>query len=270
MQQPSDDTKENAVPEAKPLAGKRILIPPARPEVNPLLRMLERKGADVLAFPALRVAPPADYSSLDKAIENLKDFHWIVFSGSNCAQNFLARLSALGLSKEAMSGSRIAAIGHGAYSSLKKAEIDVDYIPKVHTAQGVIEGLGEISGLNFLLIRVEGASSNLPERLRSLGGQVTEIAGYRMLVEASPEQAEKAFNWRPDVLALANPTAVRFLLKATERLRPDLQTRLRGVTIAAVGPVTAEAARALLRNPDIVSKGHIADLVQTLTELLSR
>jgi hypothetical protein len=38
MQQPSDDTKAN----------KRILIHPAMPEVNPLLRMLERKGADVL------------------------------------------------------------------------------------------------------------------------------------------------------------------------------------------------------------------------------
>ena len=37
-----------------PLAGKRILIPPARPEVNPLLLMLKKKGAEAVEFPGLR------------------------------------------------------------------------------------------------------------------------------------------------------------------------------------------------------------------------
>ena len=253
----------------RPLDGRRILIPPARPEANPLLHMLEKKGADVLGFPDLRVAPPADYGPMDAAIRRLKNFDWIVFSGRNCVENFFERLSALGFGPAVVSDSRIAAIGYGAYSALKKLEVKVDYVPKIHTAEGVVEGFVKASG-SFLLVRVEGASQNLPERLKSLGAEVTEVEGYRMIVEASLETAEKAFGRKPDALALANPTAVRFLLKATRFIGFDLHTHLKGVTIAAVGPATAEAARSLGRRPDVVSKGHIADLVQTLTDLLCR
>ena len=86
-----------------------------------------------------------------------------------------------------------------------------------------------------------------------------------MLVEASVGMAEKVFGEKLDVLALANPTAVRFLVKATGDMGITLQARLEKVTIAAVGPATAEAAESLGLTPDMVSKGHIADLVESLT-----
>jgi len=78
-------------PTEKPLVGKRILVPPARPEINPLFRILEREGAEVLEFPALRVAPPEDYDPMDRAIRQLKSFEWTIFSGSNCVVNFFDR-----------------------------------------------------------------------------------------------------------------------------------------------------------------------------------
>jgi uroporphyrinogen III methyltransferase/synthase len=254
----------------KPLVDKRILVPPARPEVNPLLRMLERKGAEVLEFPVLKVAPPKDYGPMDKAIRELKSFDWIILSGSNCVVNFLDRLNTLGLGRETIMGSRIGAIGHGAHSALKKEGIDIAYVPKVHTAEGVTGGLGDINGSNFLLVRVEDASRSLPERLINLGAKVNEVVGYRMLVEASVGMAEKVFGGKLDVLALANPTAVRFLVKATDDMGIRLQVRLEGVTIVAVGPATAEAAKSLGLTPDMVSKGHIADLVESLTDFFSR
>jgi uroporphyrinogen III methyltransferase/synthase len=250
----------------KPLAGKRILVPPARPEVNPLLRMLERKGAEVLGFPALKVAPPTDYGPMDRAIRQLKSFEWTIFSGTNCVVNFFERLNTLGFGKAAIKAAGVGAIGHGAYSALRKEGIEVDYVPKVHTAAGVTEGLGDTRGLNFLLVRVEGASRSLPERLSSLGAKVTEVVGYQMLIEASARTAEKVFGRKLHALALANPSAVRFLLKATDDLGIDLQVRLKGVAIAAVGPATSEAAKSYGLTPDIVSKGHIADLAESLTD----
>jgi uroporphyrinogen III methyltransferase/synthase len=251
-----------------PLSGKRILVPPARPEANPLRRMLEKKGAEVLEFPTLRPAPPRDYHAMDKAIQQLQDFDWIIFSGSNCVVNFFDRLDTLGLGEEAIMESRIGAIGYGAFSALKKLGIEVDYVPKVHTAEGVTSGLGDIQGSNLLLVRIDGASRDLPDKLRDLGARVTEVAGYRMIVEASAETAERAFGQKLHALALANPTAVRFLVKASEKLGIDLQSRLKEVTIAAVGPTTAEAARSHGYGPHIVSGGHIADLAETLADIL--
>lgn len=257
-------------PTEKPLAGKRILIPPARPEINPLLLMLQRKGAEVVEFPGLTVAPPIDYGPMDRAIQEFKRFDWAIFSGSNCVVNFLDRLNTFDLGKEAIMGAKIGAIGHGAHSALKKEGIEAAYVPKVHTAEGVTEGLGDIDESDFLLVRVEGASRSLPERLTRLGGKVCEVVGYRMLVQATVEAAEKVFGGKVDVLALANPTAARFLVKATDDLGIDLKIRLQGVTIAAVGPATAEATISLGLTPDIVSKGHIADLAESLTDLFGR
>lgn len=37
------------------MVGIRILVPPARPEANPLLRMIERKGAEIVEFPARQI-----------------------------------------------------------------------------------------------------------------------------------------------------------------------------------------------------------------------
>jgi uroporphyrinogen III methyltransferase/synthase len=119
----------------KPLVGKRILVPSARPETNPLLRILERKGAEVLEFPVLKTAPPTDYGPLlDEAIRQLSEFDWIIFSGSNCVVNFFERLNRLGFSKAALIRPKIGAIGHGAFSALKKWGVEVDYVPMRHTA----------------------------------------------------------------------------------------------------------------------------------------
>lgn len=254
----------------KPLVGKRILVPPARPEANPLRVMFERKGAEVWEFPVLRTAPPPSYDAMDDAIRRLQEFDWVIFSGSNCVMNFFDRLETLELGKERMVEKKIGAIGYGAVSALKKVGMEAHYIPKVHTAEGVAGGLRNIQGSSLLLIRIDGASAELPGRLRSLGAGVVEVAGYRMLVDANAQAAEKVFGLRFDALALANPTAVRFLVAAADNLGIDLHGRLKGVIIAAVGPATDETARSQGYTPDLVSGGHIADLAEAVTDLLSK
>jgi uroporphyrinogen-III synthase len=203
---------------------------------------------------------------MDEAIAGVERFDYIIFSGGNCVSNFFERLKTLGLGKAALREPRIVAIGNSAVSALNKESLEVHYRPSVHTADGVVEGFTGVSGKSFLLVRVEGASSKLPERLRRIGGEVMEVAGYRMGVRATQEMAEEALGQRLHALALANPTSVRFFLKGIQALELDLHQVLEAVTIAAVGPATAEAATTEGLTPHIVSKGHIADLAESLTE----
>ena len=259
------------ISEKEPLVGKRILVPPARPEANPLLGILERRGAEALAFPALKVEGPDDFGPMDGAIRRLEDFDCILFSGSNCVINFFERMEALQLDEETMRKQKIVAIGHGAVSALKQKGMEIYAAPKRHTADGVTAALGKMAQeATFLLVRAEGASGNLPQILRGLGAKVTEVAGYRMLVHATIEMAERAFGRGLDALALANPTAVRFFLKGADRISLDLKETLQGVTIAAVGPATAKVAGEYGLTPNIISKGHIADLAESLTALFSK
>lgn len=249
------------------LAGKLILVPPARPEANPLLNILERAGARTVEFPSLEVAPPADFRSMDKAVGELAAFDWLVFSGSNCVVNFLDRMGAAG--RELSGRTRLAAIGTGATGKLRQAGLPPDYIPRQHTAAAVVEGFGEVAGLKFLLIRVAGASRTLPETLQRLGAEVREIAGYRMLVRADREAAEQVFASRPDALALANPSAVRFFLQGLAQAGLQPAAALRNTPIVAVGPATARAARAGGLSPTVTSQGHIADLAASLIAMLA-
>lgn len=266
VQESNRGHKDMVPSKEKPLTGKRILIPPARPEANPLLHILKRLGADTFEFPALKVAAPADYGPMDRAIRRLKDFDFIIFSGSNCVINFLQRLEGLLASRAAIGDLKVVAIGYGAVSALRKEGVEIDYVPEVHTAEGVTESLGEISGSVFLLVRVDGASQSLRESLRRMGAKVSEVAGYRMLVHATAQMAEKAFGRGLDTLALANPTSVRFFLKGVKDVGLDPADTLKEVTIAAVGPVTADVAMMHGLTPDIISKGHITDLAESLTD----
>jgi uroporphyrinogen III methyltransferase/synthase len=231
--------------------------------------MLELRGAEVLEFPELEVFPPSDYGPMDHAIGELDRFDWVIFSGSPCVSNFFARLAVSGSGRSAFRGVRTGAIGHGAVRAMKKQQIAVDYIPAVHTAESVVEGLGKIEGLNFLLVRVEGAPEALPSRLRDGGAAVCEVAGYRMNMTATERKARIAFGGKPDALALANPTAVRWLLRGAGKAGLDLKKALSGIPVAVVGPVTAETAAAGGLKPAFVSGGHIADLAEDLTRFFS-
>lgn len=105
----------------KQLQGKRILVPPARPEANPLLRIPEKKGGRSVGVPCvLKTGPPADYGPLDETIRQFSEFDWVIFSGSNCVVNFFERLDRMGLGKASLIRPRIGAIGHGAFPALKK------------------------------------------------------------------------------------------------------------------------------------------------------
>jgi uroporphyrinogen-III synthase len=99
-----------------------------------------------------------------------------------------------------------------------------------------------------------------------MGAKVSEVAGYRMLVHATAQMAKKVFGRDLDALALPNPTSVRFFLKGAKEVGLDLADALKEVTIAAVGPVTADVATMHGLTPDIISKGHITDLAESLTD----
>lgn len=78
-----------------PLDGARILVPPARPEVNPLARMLREQGASTLYFTRLQPRHPASWSSMGEALGHAGGFDGIVFSGGNSVHHWMERARAL-------------------------------------------------------------------------------------------------------------------------------------------------------------------------------
>jgi uroporphyrinogen III methyltransferase/synthase len=246
----------------RPLAGKRIIVPPSRPEINLLLDMLRLRGAAAQGFPKLTALPPGDVRPIDKAVDCLDQFDWIVFSVGRCLRTFVERLEAKGRTVEALRHIKICALGRGTVSSLRDHRIAMDFFPRIHAPETVVEGLGEIRGLRFLLVRHENAPAELRRRLREKGASVAWASGCRLIMEADARLAWRVFGRKPDAIALASPSAVHYLVRGAELSGLDLEKAIRGVPVAAVGPATAKKAREFGLEPSLVSKGHLVDIAE--------
>lgn len=249
-----------------PLAGRRILVPPSRLGPNPLIPMLERQGATVVVFPTL-MPQHLDPAPLDDALAALGAADWLVVAGEQSALHLLERLAATHRATTALPA-RIAAIGHGAMSTLRRAGVTPTVTPREHFAAGVAGALGEVRDLSILLLREAGASRALPDLLESRGACVAALAGHALRPGSTLTEAREAFSRPLDALALANPATVRLLVEAllSHELSP---TRCLGaVPVLAVGPATAEAAGRLGLPPDLVAEGRLKQLLALITTWL--
>ena len=72
----------------KPLTGKRVLLTRAIEQTRDLKQRLEKLGAIVLLLPAVSFSPPVDTVELDRAIQALASFDWILFTSTNAVRFF--------------------------------------------------------------------------------------------------------------------------------------------------------------------------------------
>ena len=79
-----------------PLANKRILITRPRAQAADLCDKLAAHGAIPIVFPTIEIAPLQDTSLLDRAIRNLAQYQWIIFTSVNGVKAFWDRLDLSG------------------------------------------------------------------------------------------------------------------------------------------------------------------------------
>jgi len=246
--------------EAKPLAGRTVLITRARAQAAEFAADLESYGARVVDCPTIEIVPPASYVQLDEAIENLFGYDWLLLTSANAVEHFLARLSTLGRDVSELDGLRVCAIGEATAARLVAAHVHVDVVPAESRAEGVFDALEgylggreHFEGLNFLLPRAAVARDFLPRALEAAGARVDVVEAYRTV---RPETTDRA---RAEALLVGGGVdCVTFTSSSTVHNfaqlfdTRDLRPLLAGVRVACIGAVTAETASAYGLRADIV------------------
>ena len=69
--------------ETKPLFGKKIVVTRAREQASSFLADLRELGAYCIEFPTIEVIPPEDWAPLDKSIEEIDNYNWLLFTSVN-------------------------------------------------------------------------------------------------------------------------------------------------------------------------------------------
>ena len=66
-----------------PLDQRNLIITRSKEGILDIKKIFTRKGANVFELPAISIVDPDDFNPLDEALNQINDFHWIIFSSSN-------------------------------------------------------------------------------------------------------------------------------------------------------------------------------------------
>ena len=66
-----------------PLDQRNIIITRSKEGILDIKKIFTSKGANVFDLPAISIGDPDDLNPLDEALNQINDFHWIIFSSSN-------------------------------------------------------------------------------------------------------------------------------------------------------------------------------------------
>jgi uroporphyrinogen-III synthase len=250
-----DEAKACGDDAAKPLAGRHIAItrPPAQAEE--LARRLEALGARVTPLPAISIEPIEDTTRLDEAIRELSAYDWIVLTSANGVRAVAERLRALGIGWDSRRRARIAVIGPATAAALAAQDVSSDAMPTRFIAEAIVDVLGNVAGQRILLLRADIARTHLADELRVRGADVDEVPAYRTVPLAVDEWALQALleDDRPDAITFTSSSTVRGLAQGLLDQGRAVHDALKGIALAAIGPITAETLREYGLEPAIIA-----------------
>ena len=249
----------------KPLLGRRIAVTRPPSQAEGFIEGLRRLGAEPLSHPSIRIEDAVDSAPLRKAVEDLDSYDWIVFTSANGVARFWRALEAVTKSRSLPEHAKVAAIGPVTAEALGAWGVHPEVVPDEYVAEAVADALvefGELSGRRVLLPRAAGARKVLPERLAAAGAEVDEVVAY----EARPNP-EGVASLRSAIEG-GEVDMVTFTAASTVRHFVDLAgCEMGGGRVAVIGPITADAARAVGVRVDVEAREYTVEgLLQTMCE----
>ncbi|MFO0586468.1 MAG: uroporphyrinogen-III C-methyltransferase [Polyangiaceae bacterium] len=236
-----------------PLFGRRVLVVRAEGQAEGAARLVRRRGAEPISFPAIVLQPPPDPDRVTRAIRELGAYDLVAFTSENGVARFLDRLREEGLDARAFGRAKIAAIGSGTAASLAPYGLVPDIVPKDFVgealAKAILDALGgsgekpDGSRVRVLIPRALVAREVVPDALRAAGCDVDVVPVYETV--APPKERREALRalleaGRVDVVMLTSSSTVTHL---AELIGDDATTLLAPVLLASIGPITTETAR---------------------------
>jgi uroporphyrinogen III methyltransferase/synthase len=259
--------------DTRPLFGKRVLVTRTREQASALSRALAALGAEPIELPAIEIRPCADPDAVDRCIDALRSsaYAWCVFTSANAVSIFMRHLRERSFDARAFGRTHITAIGPGTSDALDAHGLCADLVPERFVAEGLLDAFARhvLRGARILLPRAAGARDELPHGLERMGASVDELTLYEAGVPsgADGDALRRLRVGEVDIATFASSSSVRNLV---QMLAGDTSA-LAGVTIAAIGPITAQAVRDAGLDPAIVASSYsIPGLVDALVAHASR
>jgi len=261
------------------LRGRRVLVTRPRDQAVELVDRLTELGADVWTQPAIEIADPPDWGPVDRAIDQIERYAWLVFSSVNGVERLLGRLLERGGDMRRLADVRLAAIGPSTAAALERFGLRADLVPESYRAEALAEALvgrigndegrerrsphpqplsqrergamsaqppsqREDGGCRVLLARASRGREVLAEQLRAAGVEVEQVVVYtsRDVAEPRPVVRQALSEGRIDWVLVTSSAIARSLVSL-------FGEQLGKAHLASISPVTSATLRELGHEP---------------------
>ena len=256
-------------------AGSRAVVPGVivTREEGPegrLRTLLGERGFDVISWPTIRIAPPANPGALDAALEDLRDYGWIVFTSPRAVNAVATRIGSGSDRMAVAERPRVAAVGDSTARTLRGSGWPVDLVPETQTGRALVEAMrahGVRPGTWVLFPASAIAGNTVPEGLEDAGLVVVQVEAYRTERARLDREACAAVldQGRAGVVTFTSPSTVRNLEAALgDDLTAVARKRLRAV---AIGPTTGAEAEARGWNTVVADLHSLEGLAERVAEV---
>lgn len=225
----------------KPLSGTRIAITRAEEQAGDFAEILSGLGSEPVHLPVIEISPlEIPREAFLPAIIN--GYSWIVFTSCNGAALFLEQLKKHVGPDELKSG--ICAIGPGTARKIEEMGFQVDLVPQLYQAEGIIEALeNRLSslgkGASVLIPRAASAREILPDTIRKMGFKVDVLPVYETVFPAdrAPQLRSILKNSSIDMVTFTSSSTVSNFIRLVVGYLDPLQFKY-----ASIGPITSRTA----------------------------
>jgi uroporphyrinogen-III synthase len=254
---------------ALPLAAMRVLVTRPAGRGEALAARLRSLGAEPIVRPTIAYAPPDDAAALDDALGRLAAgvYEWLLLTSAHAVAVVAGGLGDLAPRLGQRVSLKIGAVGPATAAACRDLlRVEPAALPERFVGEALATAIGDPAGRRVLLPNAEDARPHLEERLRAAGALVERVVAYRTVpATEGADLAALLADGGLDALLFASGSAARCFaqLAGAEGLE-----RARHLTVVCLGPVTAEACRALGLEPAAIADEATEDaLVEALVKI---
>lgn len=253
----------------RPLFGKTVLITRPKHQAAKLTALLEREGAQVLEASTIEIEP--NLREVNKVINELAGFDWLVFTSANGVNAFFQGLINKGLDARCLYHARICAVGPATAQSLSSWGIKADLVPPEYSTEGILNTFRgkRIKGKALLLLRADLATGEMEMELEKRGAKVRRLSVYKTNFASNidVEIAQKLARGDVDIITFTSASTVKGFMNVAGEYIKNIKIPI----IACIGPVTSAAAKDFNLKVDLVAREYtIEGLVSALKKYLEK
>jgi uroporphyrinogen III methyltransferase/synthase len=229
----------------KPLRNKRVIVVQVKPGTSKLSEKLRDLGCHVVEMLCFRIVPLVSSGCmLEKKLENINDYTWIIFTSAVGVNIFFDYLVENGIDIRVLHHLKIACVGTETEKEVNKHGIKVDYCPVKFNGAALARGLAELlknaGGEKLLIARAKDADADLTRILEDAGLAFDDVPVYEKIkdIESVNDIVNTICENDINIICFTSSSAVEVFTEAAVHI--DLST----IKAVCIGEKTAATARA--------------------------